>query len=314
MNKINQKIIVGGNSLLALTILLAASSAFAAENGKSNVGRNFRANPPAVVGTVVGSNNTSLTVTGRDRKTYIVDASLAAVFKPTSSGNATSSVSTILSGDTVAVFGTLSGNSVTATRIIDGAMPAMPIKVTGKKGNGGEKPEGTNSAGKMMGKKPGVTDNRLMGSVTAINGTSFTLTTKGRTVKTITVNDASATFTKDGQASTLGSLAVGENVTVQGTMDAAGTTFTATKVNIVTPSIRFAGTVQSVSGSSLTVLASNGTTYTVDAASAKVNYAKGKKGTISAIQVSDKVSVSGKLTPGTNNVLASMIRDTSRTQ
>ena len=390
MNKINKRIITGGGSLLALTILLAASSAFAAGGGNA-WGKLGRMSPPAVVGTVTGVSGTSLTVTGKNSQTYTVDASSAAVFKPSSTGNATSSVSAIASGDTVAVFGNMNGTAIIATRIIDGPAPTMMGKKGGAEGSDGKRTppvvfgtvagiNGTNLTvtgkdgktytvdavnskiskpgiptatvaniasgdtvvifgtvngtsvtatqimdGPMMGAKgkgnegkmgtrPALTGNRITGSVTAINGTSFTLTTKGRTVKTITVNDASATFTKDGQASSLGNLAVGQMVNVQGSADSAGTTITAVKVNIVTPSIRFTGTVQSVSGSTLTVLATNSTTYSVDTISAKVSYAKGQKGTVSIIQVGDKVSVSGKLPAGTNNVTASMIRDLTRTQ
>jgi hypothetical protein len=80
----------------------------------------------------------------------------------------------------------------------------------------------------------------VLGTVSSINGTSFTVTTVNRFNSTtpnhtFTVNTSTTTtYTKDGQAATLTDLATGERVMIQGTVDTSSLTIAATKVNIVT--------------------------------------------------------------------------------
>jgi hypothetical protein len=85
--------------------------------------------------------------------------------------------------------------------------------------------------------------NMSFGTVTAVNGSSFTITSKkmGKTSTTtstpvtITVNTSSTTvFKKDGVAATLGDLAVGQTVSVNGVKDVSGTIANAKSVNINT--------------------------------------------------------------------------------
>lgn len=74
--------------------------------------------------------------------------------------------------------------------------------------------------------------------------------------------------------------------------------------------ISFRGTVQSLSGTTLTVNAST-TTYTIDSSKAKVVGMKGHKGDLVKIQTGDTVKVTGKVnTDGT--IKALLIRDSSR--
>ncbi len=115
--------------------LLMSGTAFAQTpgqgwSGRAGTGMHRPANGmmgtrPAVVGTVSAITGDSLTVTskgfGKNASTtpataYVVDATNATVFK----NNATSSVSAIVVGDTVAVQGSVSGTAVTATTIRDG--------------------------------------------------------------------------------------------------------------------------------------------------------------------------------------------------
>ena len=158
-----------------------------------------------VFGTVSAISGTTLTVTsnaqnGGTATTYIVDASSATVTK---SGTA-SSVSAIAIGDTVAVQGTVNGTSVTATSIRDGVMTG------GMRGNG----------------------NGVFGTVSAISGTTLTVTSNaqnGGTATTYIVDASSATVTKAGATSTLSAIAVGDTVMIQGTV--SGTSITATTIN-----------------------------------------------------------------------------------
>lgn len=75
---------------------------------------------PVVLGTVASISGSSLTITNNGGAQYTVDASNAVVRK----GNATSTVSAIVVGDSVIVQGSVSGSSITASTII--SRPTTP--------------------------------------------------------------------------------------------------------------------------------------------------------------------------------------------
>ncbi len=163
---------------------------------------------PGVGGTVTAVSGNTVTVTGKDGKTYTIDAGSAAITK-----DETVSVSDIAVGDTVMADGTLSGATLTATSLHDGKMPAGGF---GGRGMGGA----------MMGRG-------VHGTVSAISGNTLTVTStnpKTSAASTYTVDASGATVLKgDGTAkpasSTLSSVAVGDTVSVQGTV--SGTSVTA---------------------------------------------------------------------------------------
>ena len=71
----------------------------------------------AVAGTVVSVNGNTIIVTGRDNVTYTVDATNAVIYK----GSKTPvNISSVVSGDKVVVFGTMTNTSIAATKIFDG--------------------------------------------------------------------------------------------------------------------------------------------------------------------------------------------------
>ena len=72
-----------------------------------------------VMGQVTAVSGTTITVTGKDGKTYTIDAGSATINKMI-----TISASDVKVGDTLGVEGTLSGTNVTAQHIMDG-IPAM---------------------------------------------------------------------------------------------------------------------------------------------------------------------------------------------
>lgn len=83
---------------------------------------------PGVFGTVSAINGTTLTVDGHSASTtatttYSVDASSAKIFK--GSATTTATISNIAVGDKVVVEGTVTGTSVVAKVIIDGAQLRM---------------------------------------------------------------------------------------------------------------------------------------------------------------------------------------------
>ena len=180
----------------------------------------------------------------------------------------------------------------------------------------------------MAGRAPGV-----FGTVTAISGNSLTISSKGfgaqATATTYTVDATSATVTKNGTASSLGNVAIGDTVSVQGTVSGSNVTATAIRDGMLgrgtgikpgqhATSTRPAsiiqgngqpvigGNVTAINGSSLTVTNKSNVTYTVDATNATV--AKGNAASsVSNIVVGDNVVVQG--TVNGSSVTASSVMD-----
>jgi hypothetical protein len=160
---------------------------------------------PGVHGTIAAIAGTTITVTGDNGTTYTVDASTAKILKSSPGATPTApvagTIASLLVGDTVHVRGTVSGSAVTATEIFDGVM-------MGHKGGMGR------------GRGPGI-----MGTVSAVNGT--TLTVAGKDGTTYTVETGSAKLSKVVDIAT-SDIKVGDTVGVQGTV--SGTTVTAVHV------------------------------------------------------------------------------------
>jgi hypothetical protein len=197
---------------------------------------------PATVGKVTAIDGTSITVTSIARQgfgpaasstsatqqstVFTVDASNATVLK----GNATSSVSVIAVGDIVVVEGTTSGTSITATTIRDGfAIPGM--RPNGQGGNrmgtstSARWNRGEGSSTPMNGMTSPIAGNGqpiVAGNVSAINGSTLTITNKSNVTYTI---DASNAKIVEGQnAISVSNIAVGDNVIVQGTISETSVT------------------------------------------------------------------------------------------
>ncbi len=75
---------------------------------------------PIVSGSVTAINGNTITITNKSNVTYTIDASGATV----QSGNSTSTLSSIVTGDNVIVQGAVNGTSVTASSIIVQGKPA----------------------------------------------------------------------------------------------------------------------------------------------------------------------------------------------
>jgi hypothetical protein len=171
---------------------------------------------PAVVGSVTAINGTMLTLQTWRRPgsanaagtIYTVDAANAEVFDK----GATSTVAGIAPGDMVSVQGTANGTNITATVIRYGMNGAF-----GRRGaaNGSTTPPFRGNGEPIVG-----------GSVTAISGTTLTITNVSNV--TYAVNAASSTVVLHGTTSTLASIAVGDNVMVQGVVN--GTSITASMI------------------------------------------------------------------------------------
>jgi hypothetical protein len=179
----------------------------------------------------------------------------------------------------------------------------------------------------LMKRMPGIA-----GTVTAINGTSLTVSSRGfmgreatttpATTITYTVDASNATVMKNNATSTVSAIAVNDTVFVQGTI--TGTNVVATKVfdgrvpgNMIphgtnpggprmpvgstTPQFQFqgngqpivGGTVSVISGNTITITNSGSTTYTVDATNAKIEKRGIATSTISNISTGDHLLVQG---------------------
>lgn len=75
---------------------------------------------PVIAGTISAINGASLTVTNKSNVTYTVDTTNAKILL----GNTASSLSSVKVGDAVVVQGTVNGNSIAASSVIDQAAPA----------------------------------------------------------------------------------------------------------------------------------------------------------------------------------------------
>jgi Domain of unknown function (DUF5666) len=175
---------------------------------------------PGVFGSVTAISGDTLTVQskgfGRNASstpatTYTVDASSATVFKD----NATSTLSSVAVGDTVMVQGTVSGDSVTATTIRDGLVPQMG----GMPGRGGM---GGHASSTPPYIPQGNGEPVVGGSVTAISGSTLTITNQAGA--TYTIDASSAAVSDKGATSTVSSIAVGDNVVVQGSVNGSSVT------------------------------------------------------------------------------------------
>jgi hypothetical protein len=215
---------------IAVPVFAATSATInASQKGWSGAG---------VVGTVSAVNGSTLTVTSKGMMrpepmheasgtkptvattatVYTVNASNATIYK----NKVTSTIASIATGDTVMVQGTVSGTSVTATVIRDGIGGA-----TGKTGMPGEK-DFARGASSTLPLSPikGNGEPVVGGNITAINGTTLTVTNASNV--TYTVDASSATIVKGNATSSVSSVAIGDGVVVQGTVN--GTSITASSV------------------------------------------------------------------------------------
>ena len=205
--------IIAGSAILGSVVF--AAPAFAAGPGFGFGFGHMGMHRPGVVGTVASVSGDTITVDAKTWQrgdtsgaapttattTYTVDGTNATVTKD----GAASTLSAIAVGDMVMVQGTVSGTSVTATKINDGFKGGM---------RGG--PPGAPHAGAgavIQGNGSPV----IGGSVTAISGNTLTVTPK--TGSAYSVDASSATVVKDNATSTLSAIATGDNVIVQGTVN-----------------------------------------------------------------------------------------------
>lgn len=121
---ISKQQLLAGLAGAVVTVGLGAGAITFAATGTTpaNIAASFTGkHMPGVGGTVTAVSGNTITVTGRDGKTYTIDAGSATITK-----DETVTVADIKVGDTVGAMGTVNGTSITATIIHDGKMPMGP--------------------------------------------------------------------------------------------------------------------------------------------------------------------------------------------
>jgi hypothetical protein len=222
-------LVLAGTVTSVVTIASAAStdSSTTSTIASTSTGTRAQMTPPAVMGKVTAIAGDTITITGQlggqkptgtaadttSGTTYTVDASSATVTKDRDTA---STVSAIAVGDMISVDGTISGTTVTATTIHDG--------FGGMGGPGGAGGFGGGHGGPGGG---------AMGTVTAVNGSTLTVTDKDGGVYTI---DAStATVKASGSTSAVSDIKVGDTVMIQGKVTTASMTATNIEDGVPTP-------------------------------------------------------------------------------
>jgi hypothetical protein len=138
--------------------------------------------------------------------------------------NATSTLSSVAVGDKVFVQGTISGTSVTATAIRDGlgmrgrgpGGPGFMASSTAERGQGQDKTLPIKGNGQPV----------VAGTVSSISGSSVVITTLSSI--TYTIDASNATVDRNGSASTVSAIVVGDYIVAQGAVN--GTSVTASSI------------------------------------------------------------------------------------
>ena len=179
---------------------------------------------PVVAGTVTAINGNTVTITSKSwtkdssgkpvsgtPTTYTVDISNAKI----QNGRTAGAVTDIAVGKMIAVQGTKNGTTVTATSVnlMGGKMGLGMGEGKGLKNNLANLPQGNGQP--VIG-----------GIVSAVNGTSISITNQSNV--SYTVDATSAKILKQGQSGTIASIVVGDSIVAQGTVN--GTSIVAATV------------------------------------------------------------------------------------
>jgi hypothetical protein len=159
--------------------------------------------------------------------------------------------------------------------------PNAPDMTSG--GPGGFGPDGMLGGGRLGGRGE-------FGAITitAINGSQLTLTTADGWTRTI--DDSAATITKAGQAVQAAALAVSDSITFDQTRQSDGT-YKITAIRVVLPHVD--GTVQSVSGSTVTLTLRDKTTKDITLTASTTYQLAGAASTSAALTVGAQVDAQG---------------------
>jgi hypothetical protein len=217
-----KKVILITTGLAMLALILVASPSLAAtinNRGKGFAGRagmhgaNFV--KPTAAGKITAISGNIISITGNNKTALTIDATNAKITSGFRASSTVIAIGNLSIGEMISATGALTGTNVVATAI---------------------------SVFNNSGIKNAMHAPRVIGKVTAVNGSSFTVQATNRirepqktaSTTVFTVNTSAATiFTKDGKTAALTDVATGETVMVAGTVDTLKNV-TATSVNITT--------------------------------------------------------------------------------
>lgn len=176
---------------------------------------------PSAVGVVTSINGGIITISGTAsvlnpsavKTTFTVDTTNAKIIK----NNATSTITGILVGDTIAVQGAITGTNIVATLIRDGNFARGNEKAIYN-----HKDDNKNVMAQLQGNGQPV----IAGNVTTVGSTTFTLSNKSNVTYTVDATNAKVVL-RNG-TSTLSAMTIGDTVMVQGTVN--GTSIIASTV------------------------------------------------------------------------------------
>jgi hypothetical protein len=191
-------VIIIGGSTIGAEIAQAAPATLAATSSKAH-GAAPTGRGPAAVGTIKAKSGSTLTLSTFGGKTVTVKTTSATAVTKSVAGK----LADISSGDSVTVIGSLSGSTLSAQQVVDGATEAA-----GPSSGGGGPPGST-------------TQTMVSGKVATVSSGSFTVTKSGG--GTVTVRTSSKTRVRDIKASDVSALAVGQTVAVTGATASDGT-------------------------------------------------------------------------------------------
>jgi hypothetical protein len=234
------KYVIGTTILMMAIVLTVAIPTFAETKEVTKVTKTVMQRPenagdfgrgpdgvmkPFVVGTVSTINSNAITVLGRTgfgktviaTTTYIVDATNAKITK----NNATSSISNIAVGDTVAVQGTITGTNIVATMIRDGVIGGPGIGF-GKGQENKDDKIGTSTKSIITGNGQPI----IAGTISTISGSTISVTNKSNVI--YTVDATNAKILQNNKTVDLSTLKTGDAVIVQGTIN--GTSVVASSI------------------------------------------------------------------------------------
>ena len=203
-------------SALAIT---SSSTKIVQQNKITTVGQTTRV--ISLVGTVSAINGKSISLAAKqgtssagNKKatttpatiTFTVDASNASIFK----NNATSSISSIIVGDTIVVQGAIgSDKNITAKIIRDYVMISNQVKPT----LNSKQKQGATSTLTIKGNNQPIT----VGTVSSITGTTITIKNRNKNNALLSVDTANAKIIQKQGIISLSNVVVGDTLIVQGT-------------------------------------------------------------------------------------------------
>lgn len=180
------------------------------EGKNMHMGDDMRNGMRAIFGTVSAVNGSTITVSSKSMvkdsstipvtTTYTVNTTSSTVVDK---NTATSAVSAITVGDTVMIEGTVTGTTVTATKIHDGIMAKGVVK----------KMDNKDEISVLEGNGQPI----IGGTVTAVSGNTVTITNKSNVAYTVDVTNAK--ITKSGTVAAASNIAVGDELIAQGTIN-----------------------------------------------------------------------------------------------